>query len=126
MKHILITTIAAVLVVGCGKPSNPAADRALISAAGCGDVEAVRQALASGANVNATIHGGYTALHKAVRFGHLLSSKEIAELLIANGADVNVINEFGKTTLDWATGECAEIIRKHGGKTGEELKAEAK
>ena len=30
MKHILITTIAAVVLVGCG---NPEADRALIKAA---------------------------------------------------------------------------------------------
>jgi len=42
---------------------------------------------------------------------------------------VNAKDEFGKTTpLDWAISrkhpEIADLLRKHGGKTGEELKAE--
>jgi ankyrin repeat protein len=53
-------------------------------------------------------------------------SKEIAELLIANGADVNTMQEDGETPLDWADGELADLLLKHGGKTGEELKAEEK
>ena len=53
---------------------------------------------------------------------------EIIELLIANGADVNAKNNGGKTPLDWAAWkkEIAKLLRKHGGKTGEELKAEGK
>jgi len=51
--------------------------------------------------------------------------KEIAELLIAEGADVNATNGAGKTPLDWAIlnkqTETADLLRKHGGKTGEEL-----
>jgi ankyrin repeat protein len=54
--------------------------------------------------------------------------KEIAELLIAKGADVNAKNKFDSTPLDWAIrgkhAETADLLRKHGGKTGEELKAE--
>jgi len=50
MKHLLLTTIAAVLVVGCG-PS--ASERALLEAAADGNIEAVKQHLAAGANVNA-------------------------------------------------------------------------
>ena len=53
-------------------------------------------------------------------------SKEIAELLIANGADVNTMQEDGETPLDWADGELADPLRKHGGKTGKELEAEGK
>ncbi len=53
---------------------------------------------------------------------------EIVELLIANGADVNAKNNGGKTPLDWAAWkkETANLLRKHGGKTGKELKAEGK
>ena len=53
--------------------------------------------------------------------------KEIAEMLIAEGADVNAKNDDGKTPLDWAIEnnrtEIADLLRKHGGKTAEELKA---
>ena len=54
--------------------------------------------------------------------------KEIAELLIAKGADVNAKDEDGDTPLDNAKHkpETADLLRKHGGKTGEELKAEEK
>ena len=35
-------------------------------------------------------------------------------------------DDVGTTPLDWAYGEIAALLRKHGGKTGEELKAEGK
>jgi hypothetical protein len=44
MKHILITTIAAVLLVGCGSSIH--------QAAGTGNIEAVKQHLEAGVNVN--------------------------------------------------------------------------
>jgi ankyrin repeat protein len=56
--------------------------------------------------------------------------KEVAELLIAKGADVNAGDKRGRTPLDWAVGrshvETANLLRYHGGKTGEELEAEGK
>ena len=59
-------------------------------------------------------------------FGH----KEIVELLIAEGADVNANANDGKTPLDSAIRydrpELADLLRKHGGKTAKELKAEGK
>ena len=59
-------------------------------------------------------------------FGH----KEVVELLIAKGADVNAKGDGGTTPLDRAIindePEIADLLRKHGGKTGEELKAEGK
>ena len=52
--------------------------------------------------------------------------REIVELLIAEGADVNEKNGSGETSLNWANEKIAELLRQHGGKTGEELKAEGK
>ncbi len=47
---------------------------------------------------------------------------------MAKGADVNAKDEDGDTPLDMAIGleqpETVDLLRKHGGKTGEELKAE--
>ena len=97
----------------------------LLDAAKNGDIEAVKQHLADGADVNAKTADGTTPLHNAAVYGHT----EVAELLIANGADVNAIivsgrNE-GKTPLDLAIWrkktETADLLRKHGGRTAEEL-----
>jgi len=58
-------------------------------------------------------------------------SKENVELHITNGAGVNVKDNLGKTPLDWANkpgfngNEIPDLLREHGGKTGEELKAVA-
>ena len=118
MKHLLIT-IAAVVLVGCGEAE---AERALFEAAAVGNIEAVKQHLATGADVNAKNKVGQTPLHRAA----LYSQKEIVELLIAGGANVNAKDKEGDTPLDWVDGETADLLRKHGGKTGEELKAEGK
>jgi ankyrin repeat protein len=54
-----------------------------------------------------------------------LGRKEIVEILIAEGADVNAKTDYGKTPLDGANRrkhpETAGLLRKHGGKTGQEL-----
>ena len=77
-----------------------------------------------------------TPLHEAALGGH----KEIAELLIAGGADVNAKDDSGWTPLDHckkegpqysleiiaAKKEIADLLRKHGGKTSAEFKAEGK
>jgi ankyrin repeat protein len=84
--------------------------------------------LAAGTDVNAKASRGWTPLHS-------VATKEVAELLIAKGADVNARGFLGITPLDKAVGntfndknnaEAADLLRKHGGKTGEELKAEGK
>ncbi|MDP7611496.1 MAG: ankyrin repeat domain-containing protein [Nitrospinaceae bacterium] len=96
------------------------------------NIEAVKQHLAAGADVNAKDDRGVTPLHYAAAKG----SKEIAELLIAKSADVNAKIPYGlnkgETPLDFAThpdnvnasSETADLLRKHGGKTGEELRSE--
>jgi len=76
--------------------------------------------------VNAKGYRERTPLHDAAYRGH----KEIVELLIDAGADVNAKNNSGETPLDMGIQlkqtEIADLLRKHGGKTGEELKAEGK
>ena len=124
MKHLLLTTIAAVVLVGCGeskqlappaevKPVEPVAEAAkpepptakapdipIHNAARTGNIEAVKQHLAAGTDVNAKDSRERTPLHRAAFGGH----REIAELLIANGADVNAKDVNGVTPLHWAAG----------------------
>ena len=123
MKQLLIT-IAAVVLAGCGeaqqsapapeaKPEPPTAKAPDISihvAAQYGKIEAVKQQLAAGVDVDVKDRHGTTPLHWAAA-GH----KEIAELLIANGADVNAKGvKDGGTPLHIATHlghkEIAELL----------------
>ena len=121
MKQLLIT-IAAVVLVGCGesqqstpapetKPVEPVAEAAkpepptvkapdisIHKATYEGNIEAVKQHLAAGTDVNTKALGEYTPLHYAVGEGH----KEIAELLIEKGADVDAKNEAEVTSLHYA------------------------
>ena len=82
-------------MVGCGKVQPPEPpDISIVDAAIDGNIEAVKQAIADGADVNAK-PGGITPLHWAAWRGR----KEIAELLIAKGADLNTKNKDGGTPL---------------------------
>ncbi len=82
--------------------------------------------IAEGADVNAKIKYGLTPLHLAAASGY----KEIVELLTTKDADVNAKGFRGSTPLDITIKqkhpEAAALLRKHGGKTGEELKTEEK
>jgi len=152
MKNLLIT-IAALLLVGCG-PQPP--DISIHEAAENGDTEAIKKHIAAGTDVNKKDNDGFAPLFNAIIFEytsgasakfliengadvntrneqgttplHTSNITEMLELLIANGADINSINEDGKTPLDWNPGneKKSVLLRKHGGKTGEELKAEGK
>jgi ankyrin repeat protein len=120
MKHLLHTTIAAVLLVGCGKPqdspdpevqpiepvaeasqSQPppvkfeAPDVSIQDAIKEGDIQAVMQHLAAGTDVNAKDERGETAMFSAVIGGY----NEIIKMLVNKGADVGVKNKAGFTPL---------------------------
>jgi len=92
-----------------------------------GHAEVIELLLAHGADANARDVRGWIPLHQAVDQGHALA----VEWLIANGADVNArMKGGGFTPLDLAYmrehNGLADLLRKLGGKTGEELKAEGK
>ena len=154
MKHLLLKTIATVVMVGCGEsqqsapapganpvepgaegeqpdlPTAKAPDISIREAVKTGNIEAVKQHLDAGADVNAKGKYGRAPLHYAASRG----LKKIIELLIARGADVNTKIEvgdyIGQTPLDgaiqWGRTETADLLRKHGGKTSEELKVKGK
>ena len=120
MKHLLLTTIAALVLVGCG-PSEPL-DISIHDAARIGDIEAVKQHLAAGTDVNAKKQGGLgeTPLHYAAKERRT----EIVKLLINKGANVNAIGD-GRTPLRHLIGSAgpvketeaiSKLLRKHGGK----------
>ena len=58
------------------------------------------------------------------------STRGVAELVIDSGADMNTKDDKGRTPLDGVNytyrREIKALLRKHGGKTGEELKPEEK
>ena len=106
---------------------------ALIESAYSGRIKIAELLIEKGADVNSKTNQGSTALHVSSSRGY----KEIAELLIEKGTDVNAQDSDpkrpGNTPLDLITTkkpkrhpEIADLLRKHGGKTGEELKAEGK
>ena len=115
MKQLLIT-IAAVVLVGCGEPSSELLQQSVTDV----NVEAVKQHLADGADVNVKDEArGLTPLHFATQNGQ----KEIVELLIADGADVNAKMNNGMTPLDCSAlippssnkTEIVDLLSKHGG-----------
>ena len=152
MKHLLLTTIAVVVLVGCAF-ADP-----IHGAAKGGDLAAIQAELDKGVDVNAKGEDGRTPLHGAV----IGRQKEIVELLLAEGADVNAKNrveltslyhaatyghtevaEFliakganvnvkmnGKTPVESAISNdhygIALLLREHGAKTAEELDTEGK
>ena len=73
----------------CG-PSR--AEREVFGAVLKGNISAVKQHMDNGANVNSKERTGLTSLHCAVNGDFKGSYRELAELLIANGAKVNEKN----------------------------------
>ena len=79
MKHLLLTTIAAVVLVGCGPPNPP--DISIHEAVKTGNIEAVKQHIAAGTDVNAKTNAGMTPLSVA----NVFDRTEIADLLRKHG-----------------------------------------
>ena len=98
------------------------------------DPESVRFLIGRVADVNAIDDFGDTPLHKVVESFTLRRTKESVEILIAGGADMNAINFEGLTPLDSlltkshfkktekVKRDIANLLRKHGARTSEELR----
>ena len=101
---------------------NKNGDTPLNYAAFLGYMEIVELLVKNGANVNSKGLADWTPLHLAAQN----NKEKIVQLLIANGAEVNPYTSpgFGGTPMDVANGKIADLLRKHGGKTGDELEAE--
>jgi outer membrane protein assembly factor BamB len=93
--------------------SSPAMD--IWTAAGEGELDAVKQSLAAGTSVNAReSQGGATPLNTAALFGQT----PLAAFLIEKGADVSIANKDGNTALHlaafFAYPDLVELLLKHG------------
>ena len=93
-----------------------------------GNGEIVKYLVENGANLNAKTKGEQTPLHIAAYEGR----NETIELLVEKGAEVNPLITLtgsfnGMTPVDFSIRQnklkTVDLLRKHGGKTGEELKA---
>ena len=145
MKHLL-TTIAAVGLVGCGKPISKKKEvlksdidikskshipyhskrySARKRTIEYGSISDIKLLLNKGLDVNEIDFRGRTVIHYALNSSR---SIDVMKLLITSEANLNIANNYGATALDIAIfhnkTEIYDLLRKHGGKTGEELKAE--
>ncbi len=97
MRHLLLLTLALTSLLTATAFADPIHDDAR-----SGNLAGVQAELDKGVNVNAKEDGfGPTPLQFAAGYGH----KEIAELLIAKGANVKANNNNGFTALHLAASE---------------------
>lgn len=99
MKQLLIVTLVATGLIGCGKKeetSKPAPPNVeILKAAGEGNLEAVKQHIAAGTDLNQRGVDQNTPLIVAITFGRL----DVAKALIKGGAKLDLKNKEGNTAL---------------------------
>jgi hypothetical protein len=124
MKHLLLTTIAAVVLVGCATPTQPS-NSPLFDAVKKGDIEAVKKHLDAGADVNARIRfkpGGLSILKMNARLDRAILGLDykVTPLDLAISRKIPQHADYIQgTRIDHP--EIANLLRKHGGKTSVEL-----
>ena len=135
MKHLLLTTIAAVVLVGCGesqqsastpesKPVEPVAEVPARPSAPPVEAKPVEPVAEASQPKPTTAKALDISIHKAVEEANI----EAVKKFLAAGIDVNAKDKKDFTPLDGAKNkpETADLLRKHRGKTGEELEAAGK
>ena len=136
MKHILITTIATAVLVGCGEtqqssppeaqPAEPASEAPVQLSSPPPEakpVEPVAKAAQPAQDAEAAKQEANRALMAATRDGDIEAIKQ----QLAAGADVNAIDDEGLTPMDrFGDEETAALLYKHGAKRARDLKAEGK
>ena len=120
----LITTIAAVVLVGCATPTQPS-NSPLFDAVKKGDIEAVKQHLDAGADVNARIRfkpGGLSILKMNARLDRSILGIDYKvtplDLAISRESPQQA-HSIQLFKIDHP--EIADLLRKHGGKTSHDL-----
>ena len=146
MKHLLLTTIAAVLLVGCGnsqqstpleeQPAEPVSEVPAQQSTPPAEAQPVEPIPAEAQPVEPIVETAQPsedtkvanpianrALMNAARDGNI----EVLKQQLAAGADVNAKDDKGLTAFDWFKDEeTAALLRKHGGKSAKELETEGK
>ena len=92
LSRIRLTALAGLLSLMFGSPALFADD--LIEATRVGDTEAVARLIADGADLNAAMGDGMTALHLAAQSGQLA----IVETLLQAGAETDPTTRIGQYT----------------------------
>ena len=115
MKHLLLTTIAAVVLVGCDLHIDSVylgrAEANMLGDVSRGDIQAVEEYLDKGGNVNLQDEPGMTPLHHAVNDDWKGSHFKMVKLLIERRANVNAIDDTHHTPLHMASNkETAELL----------------
>ena len=92
----------------------------------------IKLLLEKGANVDVKNHSLFTPLHKAALGG----AEEALKLLLSHNPNINALANSESTALDLVlmrsemlgeqNSEIADLLRKHGAKTAEELKSKEK
>lgn len=111
MKQFMTGSLLMVLIIAT---TSACATDLLQDAASRGDIAAIEQLIADGANVNArTVNGRFTALLMATQANRVQAAKTLIEL----GADVNAGSTLGATPLHVAAGnnniEIVDLLIAH-------------
>ena len=125
MKNLFI--IIFVLLTGCTSTQKPeltkskGPDISIHKAASQGNIQAIKDYIANGTDLNSKDESGWTPLHWATSKVH----NKAAKILISEGANVNIVNKDGLAPLDYAENELFGVLIDNGAKSGAQLKAES-